>query len=59
VSWPPLKEQKIVDRALNADLAKPNLLKDGVKARNITPTIGSEVTGLDLRQLTDAQKDEL
>ncbi|KAG8739162.1 hypothetical protein FRC10_006085 [Ceratobasidium sp. 414] len=59
VSWLPLQEQKIVDRALSADLKKPNLLKGGVKVRNITPAIGSEITGLDLRQLTDAQKDEL
>ncbi|KAF8599642.1 alpha-ketoglutarate-dependent sulfonate dioxygenase [Ceratobasidium sp. AG-I] len=59
ISWPPYEEQKVVERALNADPAKPNLLKDGVKARNITPAVGSEVTGLDLRQLTDAQKDEL
>ena len=49
----------MVERALNADPAKPNLLKDGVRVRNITPAVGSEVTGLDLRQLTDAQKDEL
>ncbi|KAG9091281.1 hypothetical protein FRC06_000640 [Ceratobasidium sp. 370] len=59
VSWPPLQEQNIVDRALNADPKKPNLLKDGASVRNITPAIGSEITGLDLRQLTDAQKDEL
>ncbi|QRW03572.1 TfdA family taurine catabolism dioxygenase TauD [Ceratobasidium sp. AG-Ba] len=59
VDWPPLQEQKIVERALNADPAKPNLLKDGVKVRNITPAIGSEISGLDLRQLTDTQKDEL
>lgn len=44
---------------MNADSTKPNLLKNGVKIRNITPAVGSEVTGLDLRQLTDAQKDEL
>ncbi|KAB5592032.1 alpha-ketoglutarate-dependent sulfonate dioxygenase [Ceratobasidium theobromae] len=59
VSWPLLKEQEIIERGLNADPAKPNLLKNGAKVRNVTPTIGSEVTGLDLRQLTDAQKDEL
>ncbi|KAG8681673.1 hypothetical protein FRC09_017322, partial [Ceratobasidium sp. 395] len=59
VDWPPLQEHNITDRASNADPKKPNLLKDGIKARNITPTIGSEITGLDLRQLTDVQKDEL
>ncbi|CAE6492723.1 unnamed protein product [Rhizoctonia solani] len=59
VSWPPLQEQPVTERGTLADPAKLNLLKDDVKVRNLTPAVGAEVTGLDLRQLTDAQKDEL
>ncbi|KAF8706257.1 Taurine catabolism dioxygenase TauD, TfdA family, partial [Rhizoctonia solani] len=59
VSWPPLEEQPFTERGTFADPSKPNLLKDRVSIRNLTPTVGAEITGLDLRQLTDAQKDEL
>ncbi|CAE6500687.1 unnamed protein product [Rhizoctonia solani] len=59
VSWPPLEEQPVTERGALADPAKPNLLKDGVKIRNLVPAVGTEVTGLDLSQLTEAQKDEL
>ncbi|KAI0407695.1 hypothetical protein F4802DRAFT_552990 [Xylaria palmicola] len=51
-----------VDRGLAADKAKPHLLglKDpNVKIAKLTPRIGTEVSGLQLSELSDAQKDEL
>lgn len=50
------------DRGLDADPAKPNLLpKDNsnVKSAKLTPRVGTEITGLQLSRLTDAQKNEL
>lgn len=50
------------DRGLDADPAKPNLLPKGnsdLKVTKLTPRVGTEITGLQLSQLTDAQKNEL
>lgn len=50
------------DRGLDADPAKPNLLPKSnpdVKVTKLTPRVGTEITGLQLSQLTDAQKNEL
>jgi sulfonate dioxygenase len=48
------------DRGLEADKAKPNLLKaEGAKVAKLTPRIGTEISGLQLSALTDVQKNEL
>ncbi|KAH7379144.1 hypothetical protein DE146DRAFT_773907 [Phaeosphaeria sp. MPI-PUGE-AT-0046c] len=50
------------DRGHYADPAKPNLLSksnSSLKVSKFTPRVGTEITGLQLSQLTDAQKDEL
>ena len=59
VSWEPLKEVKVIDKGLRANSEKNNLLSAASKAITLTPTIGTELQGIDLRQLSDAQKDEL
>jgi sulfonate dioxygenase len=59
LSWEPLKEVPFSDRGLVADPEKKNLLGAAQKVRHLTPAIGTELLGIDLRQLTDAQKDEL
>ncbi|KAI0300798.1 alpha-ketoglutarate-dependent sulfonate dioxygenase [Russula brevipes] len=59
ISWEPLKEVKVVDRGLEADPEKKNLLSVASKVVTLTPAIGTELHGIDLRQLSDAQKDEL
>ncbi|KAF9472127.1 alpha-ketoglutarate-dependent sulfonate dioxygenase [Pholiota conissans] len=59
VSWEPLKEVKVVDCGAFADPSKANLLGAASKVKHLTPSIGTELEGIDLRQLTDAQKDEL
>jgi sulfonate dioxygenase len=59
VHWEPLKEVQVSDRGLQADPSKKNLLGAASKVRHLTPAIGTELLGIDLRQLTHAQKDEL
>ncbi|PCH42062.1 TauD-domain-containing protein [Wolfiporia cocos MD-104 SS10] len=59
VKWEPLSEQPVTERALFADPEKKNLLGAATKVQHLTPAIGTEISGIDLRKLTDAQKDEL
>lgn len=59
VSWEPLKEFKVVDRGLRANPEKKTLLSAASKVITLTPTIGTELQGIELRQLSDTQKDEL
>jgi sulfonate dioxygenase len=61
VDWEPLKEFEVVDRGTFVNPADgfKNLLGAATKVTHLTPTIGTEITGLDLRYLTDVQKDEL
>lgn len=48
------------DRGLDADKAKPNLLKaEGIAVKKLTPRVGTEIDGIQLSQLNDAQKNEL
>ena len=49
----------MVDRGQFADPEKRALLSAAKKVTHLTPSIGTEIEGLDLRQLSDAQKDEL
>ncbi|KAH7353841.1 hypothetical protein B0T11DRAFT_357157 [Plectosphaerella cucumerina] len=61
-SFEPLQPFEFTDRGLAADKDKKNLLPQGdssVKAKRLTPVIGTEIRGLQLSQLNDAQKDEL
>ncbi|KAI5861459.1 TauD-domain-containing protein [Durotheca rogersii] len=60
--FPPTEPFEFVDRGLAADKAKPHLLglKDpNVKITKLTPRVGTEITGLQLSELTDEQKNEL
>jgi sulfonate dioxygenase len=50
---------KVIDRSLQASSEKKTLLSAASKVISLTPTIGTELQGVDLRQLSDAQKDEL
>jgi sulfonate dioxygenase len=59
ISWEPLKEVKVTDRGLYANSEKKNLLSAASKVITLTPTIGTELHGIDLHQLSDTQKDEL
>ncbi|KAG5728940.1 Alpha-ketoglutarate-dependent sulfonate dioxygenase [Termitomyces sp. T112] len=59
VDWPPLTEVQVTERGLFADTSKQNLFNAAQKVKHLTPAIGTEILGIDLRQLSDAQKDEL
>ena len=59
LSWEPLEEVEVVDRGLSADPSKADLFRAASKVTHLTPAIGTEILGIDLRQLSDTQKDEL
>ncbi|OJA10748.1 hypothetical protein AZE42_04253 [Rhizopogon vesiculosus] len=59
VNWEPLTEIDVTDRGHFADPDKKALFSAAQKVKHLTPTIGTELVGIDLRQLTDQQKDEL
>ncbi|KAF2449115.1 TauD-domain-containing protein [Karstenula rhodostoma CBS 690.94] len=50
------------DRGRHADSTKPNLISKEntkIKVDKLTPRVGTEITGLQLSELTNVQKDEL
>lgn len=58
----PLEPFEFHDRGLAANKEKPNLIPQDnpdVKVTKLTPVIGTEIRGLQLSKLSDAQKDEL
>ncbi|PBL03424.1 TauD-domain-containing protein [Armillaria gallica] len=59
VSWEPLPEFEVTERGNFADPEKRSLLGAVQKVKHLTPAIGTEILGIDLRQLSDAQKDDL
>ena len=59
LKWEPLQEQEVTERALFADPEKKALLAAATKVQHLTPAIGTEIHGIDHRQLTTEQKDEL
>jgi len=48
-----------VDPGTRADPNKPNLLGPGTKTSDISPYIGTEITGVQISQLSNAGLDEL
>lgn len=57
---PPLKEfDPPRDRAFFADPKKTSLLASTSAVEDLTPYIGTELKGIQISQLTGAQKDEL
>ncbi|KAI0028221.1 alpha-ketoglutarate-dependent sulfonate dioxygenase [Vararia minispora EC-137] len=59
VSWPPLEEIVVTDRSALADPEKKSLFAAAERIEDVIPALGAEIIGLDLRRLTDQQKDEL
>lgn len=60
LKWPPLEEVALPeDRALFADPDYTNLFAAAEKVEHLTPTFGTVLHGVQLADLTDAQKDEL
>ncbi|PHH67815.1 hypothetical protein CDD82_1104 [Ophiocordyceps australis] len=59
-SYPPLEPFHHHDHGKDADPSFPNLLPPGIASvSNLTPTIGSQVSGIQLSALSPAGKDEL
>jgi len=57
--YPPLELFEHRDHGLDADASYPELLPSGVITNDLTPSIGTEVTGIQLSTLTKAGKDQL
>ena len=49
----------MTDRGAFADPEKKSLFAAASRVQHLTPAIGTELSGIDLRQLSSAQKDEL
>lgn len=56
---PTLTEQPFTDRAISSNPAKTSLLSAATSTIHLTPAIGTELTGLQLCDLTPKQKNEL
>jgi sulfonate dioxygenase len=57
--YPPLEPFEHRDHGLDADPSYPELLPEGVEVSDLTPTIGTEVKGVQLSKLSNAGKDQL
>ncbi|KAL2862297.1 TauD/TfdA dioxygenase family protein [Aspergillus lucknowensis] len=57
--YPPLQPFTHTEHGLNADPTFPDLLAPGSTIQDLTPTTGSEVTGVQLSKLSDRGKDQL
>lgn len=57
--YPPLEPFTHVEHGKDADASFKDVLTEGSKIQKLTPTIGSEVTGIQLSKLTSAGKDQL
>ena len=59
VRWEPLKEVPYHERGIEGDPQFRNLLSDATDIFDYNPKIGTEIHGINLAKLTDAQKDDL
>jgi sulfonate dioxygenase len=57
--WAPLEEVPYTDKGLQGDVNFKNLLESATDVFDYTPKIGTEVEGVELANLTDAQKNDL
>ncbi|KAF8417971.1 hypothetical protein EV426DRAFT_540010 [Tirmania nivea] len=58
-SWEPLKHVPYEDKGLLGDPHYHNLLDASTDVFDYTPKIGTEISGIQLKNLTDAQKNDL
>ena len=59
IHWDDLKEVPYTDKGLQGHPKFENLLADATDIFDYTPKIGTEIHGVNLAKLTDAQKDDL
>lgn len=59
IRWGPIEELPYEDRGLHGDAKFRNLLADATDIFDYTSKIGTEVHGIDLTRLNNAQRDDL
>lgn len=59
LKWEPLKEVAYEDKGLLGDPQFRNLLETATDVVDYVPKIGTEISGVNLKNLTDAQKNDL
>lgn len=59
IHWEPLKEVPYEDRGLQGDKEFRDLFADATDVFDYTPKIGTELHGINLAKLNDAQKNDL
>ncbi|KAG8928787.1 hypothetical protein FRC02_006461 [Tulasnella sp. 418] len=59
VKWEPLGPVAFEDKGRKADPNKRSLLQAATEVEHLTPLIGTELSGIDLRSLTEQQKNDL
>jgi sulfonate dioxygenase len=59
ITWEPLVEVPYTDKGLKGDVNFKNLLSSATDVFDYNPKIGTEIHGIRLSQLNDAQKDDL
>lgn len=59
IHWAPLEYTPYQDRGLRGDPKFRNLLQDATAVFDYNPKIGTEIQGVDLAKLNDAQRDDL
>jgi len=59
LKWEPLIDVPYTDKGLKGDLSFKNLLSSATDVFDYNPKIGTEIHGVRLSQLNDAQKDDL
>ena len=57
--YPPLQPFTHIERGLSADKSFPELLGPSVTWEDLTPTLGTVISGIQLSSLSDAGKDQL
>ncbi len=59
IHWPALEEVAYQDKGIQGDIKFRNLLAEATEVVDYNPKIGTEVSGVRLAHLTDAQKNDL
>ncbi|KAF8552160.1 TauD-domain-containing protein [Imleria badia] len=57
--WPPTEVHEHVDPGLRADPAKPHLLTPETRLQHLSPYLGTEISGIQISQLSEEGLDEL
>lgn len=59
ITWDPLEEVEYSDKGIHGDVNFKHLLAGATDVFDYNPKIGTEISGIDLANITDAQKNDL